>query len=348
MSLLWVDGFDAYGTTLAAAPSPTGILARNYLFGGTSASEANTRVVAGRVDARALDIGLFNLNIRKLGLDTTDDTLIFGCAVKIKGPSINGGVSLFSMDDDSTAGVHIRTNSNGTLYLYAGTTTVATTTFALVVGTWYYLELKITCTSATNYDYELRIGQTTLLTGSDTHKAGTHAYLNGVTIWGNNYNTGIVIDDFYISNGAGSYNTDFLGNIYIQLVYPNSDDGPNQFTGSNGASHYTLISETSSDDTTYVEDDVAGHEECFGYEDVTAIGAIRGVAIYTEARDTDTESANFRNKCVSTVNTATGDLVLSGCSDYTTKATMFEVDPDTGALWTAAGFNGACFGFIIE
>ena len=30
MALLWIDGFDNYGTTIGGAPSPTGILNRKY------------------------------------------------------------------------------------------------------------------------------------------------------------------------------------------------------------------------------------------------------------------------------------------------------------------------------
>ncbi len=344
MALLWVDGFDNYGTTTGSAPSPTGIIGRNYqLIQGT---EASTAIRTGRTGLYALDLGVWNANIRK-STTTTNSTFIVGMAFKIA-TSFDNAQPFLLLNDEGTLGLGLYINSSGTIYLRAGSTTVETSTYTLTAGQWAYLEIKVVCSSATNYTYEVRIGQTTIMSGSDTHKGGSHSYLNGITLYGYSWHYGMTIDDLYICDGSGSNNNDFLGNIVVQLVYPNGDASPNEFTTSSGSTHYTLVSESVSDTTSYLEDSVSGHVELFNFEDVISIGAIKGVMIFVESGETDTTPYNYKVRCVSNSTTLDGATQLCGTSTYTTRYEIYETDPATSALWTDSGFNAAKFGFVLS
>jgi hypothetical protein len=344
MALLWVDGFDNYGTTAGSAPSPAGIVSRNYVM--SSGSESSTYIRAGRTGLYSLDLGVWNATLRK-AVNTTNATLICGVGIKIA-TSFDASQPFLQFTDEGTLGLGLHLNANGTIYLKAGATTVNTSTFALTAGTWYYVELKITCTSATNYDYELHIGQTLIFNGSDTHKGGSHAYHNGIALVGYSWHYGMTVDDLYICDGSGSYNNDFLGNIVVQLVYPDGDASPNEWTGSNGASHYSLLNEAISDLTTYVEDNVSGHAELFTFQDVTSIGVIKGVVVSVESGETDTTPFNYKIQCVSGATTANGATQLCGSSTYSTRNEIFETNPETGGLWSDTAFNAAKFGFILS
>ncbi len=343
MALLWVDGFDNYGTTTGSAPSPAGIVVRNYIM--SQGTEASTYIRAGRTGLYSLDLGVWNANIRK-ATTTTNSTLIVGLAFKIA-TSFDAAQPFLQLMDEGTIGLGLYINSNGTIFLKAGSTTVETSTYALTVGTWAYLELKVTCSSATNYSYEVRVGQTTIMSGSDTHKTGAHSYHNGVTLYGYSWHYGMTVDDFYICDGSGSYNNDFLGNIVVQLVYPDGDASPNEFTTSSGTDHYSRVNEAVSDTTTYLEDTVTGHRELFTFQDVLSIGVIKGVVVSVESGETDTTPYNYKIQCVSGATTADGATQLAGSSTYSTRNEIFETDPTTAALWTESGFNAAKFGFKI-
>ncbi len=343
MALLWVDGFDNYGTTIDGALSPSGILGRNY----TVFQEAYPRIKAGRTgNMYSMNFGGYGGWIRKTALPTTNSTFVIGFGMFITGPDINGGVPFLSLLDGSTVGVELWTDSSGHIIVHAGSTTVATSTFALAINTWYYLELKVTCTTAANYSYEVRIGQTTILSGSDTHKAGTHAYHNGFKIWGYNYHFGLLIDDLYAADGSGSYNNDFLGNTYIQLVYPDGDV-TTDWTPSAGGSHFSLVNEAVSDDTSYIEDTVAGHVDLFTFQDCLSIGPIKAVVVSVESRDTDADSYNYQIRCVSGSTTLDGDTQFGGMSNYTTKKQVYETDPNTNLPWIDTDFNSAQFGVVV-
>ncbi len=343
MALLWVDGFDNYGNTVDAAAVPTGILGRNYVM----FQESYARIKTGRTgNLYALNCGGYGAWLRKLGLPTTNSTFIIGLGVYIQGPDINGGIPLISLADGSTVGVELWTDTSGHLIIHAGSTTVATTTFAMSINTWYYLELKITCTTAANYSYELRCGQTTIASGTDTHKPGTHAYHDGFKIWGYNYHYGLWIDDLYVADGSGSYNNDFLGNTYIQLLYPDGDV-TTQWTPSTAGSHFSLVNEAISDDTSYIEDTVSGHVDLYDFQSCLSIGGIKAVVVSVEARDTDAASYNLKIRCVSGGTTVDGATQFGGSSNYTTKTNIYETDPNTGLPWTDTNFNAARFGVVI-
>lgn len=342
MSLLWIDGFDNYGNTTGSAPAPTGIVGRKY----TVAGESSMRVRNGRLGHYSLNLPATATTVTKGSL-TTNDTVVIGFAVYFTALGASTNSSFCTLLDGATTNVRLTINDVGNIIIYSGSSILATVTLGLSINTWYYFELKVK-TATTTGTWELRLGQTVVSSGSGTTKSGSHDYSDGFMFTGSSFQQ-CYIDDLYFLDASGSYNTDFLGNMRIQCVYPNADGSSAQFTPSANASHYTLVDEAEcDDDTTYIEDSVSGHSDLFNFEDITAIGIIKGVFVSVDCRETDANSFNFKIQCKSNSTLANGSSQVVGSTTYLTKNQLFELDPNTNTVWTNTDFNAAEFGIVLS
>ena len=342
--ILWLDGFDAYGVTANAAPAPAGIMARKY---SAIASESSFKVRAGRYSGYALNLPYDTFYFGKTGL-TTEDTVIAGFAinfVSLRWPSYQ----FFGLYAGATRGVWLRRTTNGLeIEVMLGGGVIATTSGVnFTAGVWQYLEIKVKCdSSAGTVDIQSN-GSSVLSASSLNTKAGSNSYHDGFRHYGIDVNLPM-IDDFYFLDSSGAANNDFLGKQKIVTLFPDDVGDANEWSGSSGADHYTLVGENPTDnDTTYVESSESTKQELWKYSDSLDVGTIAGLKINTDCRVTDVTSFNLGTLIQSGATGVSDAGQTIGATGFTTPYLISEQDPNTVAAWGASGVNNAQFGVKV-
>ena len=342
MALLWIDGFEGYGETIDGTPAPTGVLERKYAM-----TDATTTMLtkAGRYGGMAIYFGGTTNKLFTPTL-TTHDTMIAGinwyCNHDRDTPILN-------FYDGSTLGMWVRKKNNvSELELIRSGTIIATTSgLGLSLSTWYNVQMKIKCHDTTG-EYEVKVDGNTVLsaTGVDT-KAGANNYHDVCNL--RVYSARAPhFDDFYVCDGSGSINNDFLGVTKVVRIDPDGDDTANWSTSTPSANHYENVSGTvTDDDTAYLEETAASTTDLFDYEDLAGYSNIKGIQICTECRETDATSYTIKTPIESSGNQYDDSAQLIGSPNYRTKVRVEGTDPATGVLWTEAGVNAAKFGVKV-
>ncbi len=339
MALLWVDGFESYGTSNGSAPSPTDIVGKQYTVG----YESSMDIEEGRLGSgHSLEIGI-TADYIKTPILTTNDTIIIGFAFKI----IDDGVQdLMYLYDGATEGVGL-IFSGGYLSVRRGSTLLEMADFHFSIGNWYWIELKVKCNDSTG-TYELRVGETVIAsdTGVDT-KAGSNNYHNRVQLGQGGGTKRTRYDDFYVCDGAGAVNNDFLGNVQVTTLFPSGAGFTTNFTPSAGANYTCVDEQLINEDTDYVESSTAAHKDTYAYDNVGALTDIKGLQIDTLCRETDVTSYSLKTPIRSNATDYDDSAQVIGTTDYTFKRRIAELDPNTSAAWLEAAVNAAEFGIKV-
>jgi hypothetical protein len=342
MALLWIEGFEALGTSVGSQPTPTNYLAGKYPY---SIVPYFVAICAGRLGGYAMrgDSGSFAIRTAPL---TTADTLICGLGLN---PYYNGG-PILRLYDGPTLGVSFNYNGSGEIQAYCGYSyaLLGTTSGAgLAQGTWSYVEVMVKC-HATAGTVEVRVNGVTKLslTGVNT-KAGADNYHNVVELaaangWIPTY------DDWYVCDNSGSLNNNFLGDVQVGLLLPNAAGDAAGWTGSGGGAHYGYVDENPLDsDTSYVETNQSGAEELWNYQDPVSCPSVLGVQVNTDCRETDAESFCLKTVIKSGATSSAGTPEVIGSLGYLTQSRVCQTDPNTGSLWTPATLAAAQFGLQL-
>lgn len=179
-----------------------------------------------------------------------------------------------------------------------------------------------------------------MATGQDL-KNTANATANSVTFHGAVSAT--QLDDFYVCDGTGSANLDFLGDCRVITVLPNAagDKSEMTLTGTGLTQHYQAVNDNPPDgDTTYVSSSTLNQIDLFHFADVSIAGTVRGVQISLLARKDDAGTRTM----ASVVKSAGTEYVGSSFSlgtGYQYFSDVRETDPATGAAWTVGNFNSA-------
>ncbi len=340
MALLWIEGFEGFGSSIGSAPSPTGILSRKYPLVSV---ESGMDIETGRGGSGyCIEIGLStNYYFQSPNL-TTDPTCVFGGAVKL--PTLPTGLNLLlGLHDGATLGMNIRLETDGTLKAYRGVTLVGTTVSSLTTATWYYVEFKVYVhNSAGTVDINVNGASWLSLTGIDTAQASI-AYHTAFRLHSPSLNTSW--DDVYFLDATGSENNDLLGNRQVVAIYPGSAGDSTDWTPSAG-SNYQNVDEGAllDEDTTYNETSTDNHQDLYNYGNLPAsVSSVDGIQINFDGRVT-TGSMDVSAVIKTGTTTSVGSAVTVTSTDYITTVRVAEQDPDTAAAWIPSGVDGAQFG----
>jgi len=338
MALLWIEGFEGFGTTIGGAPSPTGIIGRKYPIVNR---EAFMDIETGRY-GNCLEVDpLGYLQSPHL---TTDDTCIIGMAIYI--PLCTVDTHIIKLYEGANLGVNFSVTSAGYITAKMNTITLATSTSAVPFDTWFYFEAKV-LTSNTVGTVDVKVNGTSFisLTNQDT-QPGSNAYHTAFRLADAVYN-GVVVkfDDLYFLDGSGSVNNDFLGNRKVIALDPDGAGDSTDWTPSAG-SNYENVNDGGllDEDTTYNETSTDADDDLYTYDNLPGVTAsVDGIQITTETRVT-AGSMDLSNliKTGTTIYPGTADTITS--TSYVTTIRVEEQDPDTVAAWTPSGVNDAQFG----
>jgi len=336
VALRFVDGFDHYTTPTQALRKWTA----NYTsypgtFGGTS---------TGRFSG-----GSYHINNCYSGnplIKTLDaqPTWILGTAHKFN--MITTGVQVFAVLDGNTLQMDVRQNADGTMSVTRNGTVLGTTPSAVgLANQWNYYEFKTTI-HPTAGAYELRVNGQSLLSATNVNTRNTaNSSANQIQCasWATSYNGGSGVydfDDFYACDGTGTNNNDFLGEMRIETLYPNSPGTNTNFTPNPAGANYANVKETPPDDDASV---VMGGT--FGLMDTYLMShlsgtptSIKGTMLTIMARKDNAGTRAVSPVIRSGGNNNTGATMYLGAS-YVCYMRIDETDPGTGAAWTAAGVN---------
>lgn len=291
----------------------------------------------------------FDMRTKSLGVQST---WVIGFAFK-PGSFLTGDefcIELFQSSDRQLTLEFVPVTSTTYRWdLKRGATTLASSsTFATSI--WNYFELKVTIDASAGA-YELRGNQISLFSGSS---ANTSEFGSGgadiIRIF--NDENDIVVDDIYILDSTGSYNTDFLGDSVVEGHIPDGDGATTDWTPSTGTDHYVLIDDPATAapvDSDYVSSSTVTDVDLFTFPAISFItGTIFGTQLNIDARLDAAGTRDIRGKVRSGGTTYDGGVHTVNGTSFATFVEIFEEDPDTSAAWTISGLDAAEFGFELE
>jgi hypothetical protein len=331
MALLFFDGFDHVGTSGVT-------LALKY--SENAATGFNVPVTSPvRTGTGACQIGYPSLVTKPLA---ASGAAIVGFAFRCSSFRVDDIVGLYE-GSTSTGTLHVALaqTAGGLLTFKRGSTVLQTSSFAMALNAWYYIELKVVIHDTTG-SYDVRVDGVSVLsaTGVDTRNGGTTGQWDRVGFGTAPYATDRFIDDFYVcdASGAAPRNT-FLGAVKVETLYPQTDAvaaGSNAgLTPSTGTDHGALVGENPPNTSDYNSSPTVGLKDTYNYPPLTLTGTILGVQTNLYVAKSD---AAVRQVCA---------VVRAGGTDYdganvspTTTFTYFsevrEKNPNTSAEWTSS------------
>lgn len=231
---------------------------------------------------------------------------------------------------------------------------LATGTQTIQNNTWYFVEVKATVANSTSFgDVIVRLNEVTDIemgAGMDTAAYGDS--LTTIQFYNNTTGAYNYIDNFYVCDDQGSFNNTFLGECVVECIRPNADGNSSQFDGSDGnqINNYLLVDDVYPEDTAeYVEGQNLNEKDLYGMSNLS-IGAasIKGVRLVT-AMYRATYGKRFMKHVVRTNGTDyEGNELIIGEGDFMYGEHIWQVNPDTGVLWTEGQIGSLECGFKIS
>lgn len=336
MTLLYLDGFDAYavsadfetGNRWNAAGTSALTTTGGARGGGGITSVSGTQGVIGQLPA-------------------THDTLITGFWWKMSAlPSNTRDVLRYSRGGTAAGNtqVNLRLDVVGRLVMYldASTTPLGWSRSLLLANTWYFIEWKVNMTNTGSA--ELRINGYTEFSFSGVDcQAEASSGADNVVIGSGSTNITQTYDDIYVLNDSGSSPwNNFLGPLYIDQITPSGD---NTVVGTPSAgSNYQCVDETTTNgDTDYVSFNSSGQIDLYDMNTLSVTPtSIFAVQPYIFVRD-DGVSVNTRTKMKNGTTTSNGTSRATTTS-YQMWVDIYETNPDTTSAWTKTNIDNIITG----
>jgi hypothetical protein len=337
MALLYLDGFDSYGTTNNAAPAPLDYFKSRWMYNGTDP----TVITDGRTGSCMRFKGSSQIAYGP-HCDTSNNVVILGTAFRLE--SVSTSNPIIGAYANTTRQFAIEHVNDEIRYKRSNITLNTTSGLLLQVDTWYYLEVKVTIDNSSG-EYEVKLDGSTILsdTGIDT-QGGTVNYASIIAI--ENSGVGYVdYDDLYFLDGTGSVNNDFLGQLAVKTLRPDGDD-TTDFSVTTGVNHYDQVNEEEANTSKYVETGTVGHQDIFTFGNTTETD-IKGIQVVTDVLNVDFGGRNLNhivetgNQVKSSTNQVVPSNSLLACIE------TFDQDPDDSANWNQSKLNAAKFGVEV-
>jgi len=346
MALLWVDGFESYGS-VNAAPSPAGVLRSKYNVENEDTMTINEGRFSGLKCITLTTVG----NVIATPALTSNRTLICGIAFKLSSTS-EASYSLLSFRVPSLDGATIGYSSmdvwvtgNTDLRVVLNNSTVNSTSgLGLTSDTWYYLEFKVYCdNSSGTYDVELDGASVMSGTGVDT-QFGSLNYYTSVVLVGVAGTVDISYDDMYICDGSTGDNNDILGDCTVKDLRPNGDASGN-WTANSASNLYEEVDEAERDDDSFIYTNTSGNQQIFEYTSAAGSLDVKGIMVSTETILDANKGIGYKHvsqQGTGTINESSLNCP-AGLDNVLTHTEIFDKDPDDNS-WNTSLMQGARFG----
>lgn len=381
MALRWHEGFEALflptlmlrkyaagGTFVTAGGNPVGWQGKGF------ACDSQNTSGSGYVDltTRALVVSPENSWIMGWAWQMNDVGGLSGSQTTFPGMNLHNSVGQqlqFEMvaynSESKPGGFYWR------LQVRRGSTVLGTSDKIFELGKWYYIEVKATVRTGTNGSFAMRwwgqfdnsptvdTFQGATLTGINTANQGTDGADRMRMLLVSLPQTGsadlLYLDDVYVCDSTGSINNDYLGKQMIEALHPDGTGNAMQWDLAGSATSIAdalaeaRTSQSTPGDDRRITSDVTDERALATYDPLTfhRLNTIRGVLLHTEHRMDTSGSRSFvplLRKTTGTPAEVEGTSVLLSSTSVTGSSEVFEVDPNTGAVWTVTNINAAEFG----
>jgi len=354
MALLWIDGFDAYGTNtqdVTATMTSSGYV--NAISGGdtygTFHTSSDTRTGVGYSMYTG---GLINYGgpERNFPMATS---IVFGIAIKIMTEAYAPFLQIGYNNLAGTIGPQLTFYYNGEAGLSCitgdGDLVAATPPNVIFPGVWQYLECMYT-PGAVAGSLQVKIDGAVVInvTSGKTQNAAYAGSVNSLAMMNPDAANPVRYDDLYICDQTGDAFNTYLGDCVVHAIFPDADAGPNAMAQTGGSvGHYTAVDEQAPDgDASYLSSSTSGQQEMFALStfpndiiDVLAMG------VNVRARKETAGYANYEASVVVGGTEADGPAIPTNLN-YETVQTLFPVPPGGGA-WTTTIAQSAVIGFKL-
>jgi hypothetical protein len=348
MSLIYIDGFDHYGTA--------DIGKKGWVLSGpSSTSAASIAPTAGRRGGGAVKFTSSpDLHLNKAVNNLS--TVTMGFAYKTTG---SGNQDILTLKDTTTHQVTLSVTNTGLLQVYrgnglsfSGSGLLGQSTQALPLGSWNYIELKATI-APSGGAVEVRVNGAAWITvgSANTSSTGTNRITTvalGTRGQANSGGNDFWYDDFYLCDTAGTVNNTFLGDCRVDTLRPTANGTSAVFTPSNGTGpNWQLVDEAVLDTTDYVSG--TGGSEIYQFSDLTGTPSqVFGVQVAAAVAKDD---AGTRTVATMVWNGATGSAPAGVpiSTDYAYVMNVWEQTATSGGVaWTVSAVNAAQFGVFVS
>jgi hypothetical protein len=340
MALRFCDSFDHYQTS--------DITRKWSNAGGTSP----TIGVVGRNGTNGMRL----VNSRGSSVSKTLDnqaTWIVGFGIKVAAfPAADEPI--LQIKDGSDTQVTFSLASDGKIKVYRGegwsgganSSLLGTSSTGISAGSYYFVEFRALI-SDTVGTADVRINATSVLslTGLDT-KVSANAYANVIQIGEDSGASALTvdIDDLYVLDGTGALNSNFLGDVRVEALFPNGAGNYSQWTPIAGSNYQNVDETPPDDDVTYNLESTNAQKDSYAFQNSSlASGSVKGVMTHILARKDDAGSRSIRRFARVSGTDYAGSTVLTS-SSYTYYSEVLESNPATSAPWTLTELNAAEFG----
>lgn len=270
MTLIWMDGFDDYGTGANIAGTLTsGGYASANTIGVTTDTPTGTGYAITTKDDSANSVSQVALR-RALGGNYED--VIAGFHIKVDNRSTYR-LMAFEFEDglgNFTTQAQLLMNGQGGITLTNSSSSVAYAVSepnVFLPNVWYFMEVRL---DIPNNLLIVRINEEVVMA---TEHIAPKLYTNIFRLFGKDYSTYSYrrFDNLYLidaDSGLAPFN-DFLGEVAVGTGKPVADAAPNDFTVTGtGPGHYGQVDDPTLNDADYLSSETVGQQELFEMEDV--------------------------------------------------------------------------------
>jgi hypothetical protein len=352
MALLYVDGFDAYGTT----DLPKRWVAQSGTWTVTSGGRNSTNCV------KSDDLG-----DRRLWrtLQAQRSQIIVGFAFQVTRVPLSGEwLRIAQFIGNGDAGYQIGVSAGGGIQIRAAAsgninnsgTFIASGDFPsanIQISTWYYLEWMMTfATSAGAGTCVARLNTVpiiTLATGLNTKTANGNAYAdtfefgcqNGAVAPGAPGTHFMKYDDMYIADNTGSINNAFLGDVRVEAIRPTGTGTYADFTPNGAANNWDCVDEAAQDgDTTYVASSTVNHKDSYVFADLSSNPSnVMAFQVSMMARKDDAGARKISSFLRSGGSDFVSSTQFSIADNYAPWIDIWNQDPNGNIPWTGTSIN---------
>lgn len=327
MALLFADGFET-GTAAWSMNTNTSLTASGRFGNGVASTGGGSGI--------------------SVGIAPNTNTIIVGFASK---PTSSGG-ELVQLSYDNNPSISVNRGSGGEVFVERGFSTILSTSAVNVMpgNAWSYIELKTFIADSPSGNVTVRVNGVEVInsSGIDTKDSATIVSTNKVQFV---VATSYVVDDVYICDNTGSVNNDFLGELMVEHMVPNSDD-TSQWVGSDGNSvnNFDLVNETGPyNSSDYVASSTVGDRDLYlpTTSSRPVSSPVRGVIVSAIAQKTD---AGIRTARLVIKEGAGGTVRTSSTMGLPTTfgelRALWDRKAD-GSAWTVADVNQLRFGMEV-
>lgn len=326
--LRFIDGFDHYATAQI-----------NQKW--TNSNRATIVPGAGRFGGNAMQVDSADMGGFILKTLDAQNLWVVGFAIRPSGfPMTNTPILKFH--DGQDVQLDLRINFDGTLSLtrHGAPLTGGTSVFALQVGGWYFIEVKVKFSNAIAAgDCQVRVNNNQVINVAAGQDCQATANSTANAIWLSGTAASCAFDDPYICDGVGPLCNNFLGDSKIQTILPNGPGDVTQFAVTGALANWQAVNTVPpAGDTRYVSGSTPAQRDLYNFADPVVTGSIWGIQTNLFARKEDSGERTMAAVVKS------GGTEYDGVAFYPATSYLFftevrQVDPATALPWTQPSIN---------